>query len=191
MILRAHAWIAGQVPSGDHVRGNHTLMFLSLSPSLPLSLKKEGVYLAEEAAHVQQYVSCNVFIEGEGSLVLDQHEANDDKLDLTDYAEFVQSNPELHVLSLVLHASRHPHQLPSCSRSMQVVPLNKQITIIDSPSFIVSPLNSPTALALRSPASIEVLRPVEAASAILSQADTRQVKEPLTVSSIFFFIVSI
>ncbi|XP_045048112.2 guanine nucleotide-binding protein-like 3 isoform X2 [Desmodus rotundus] len=67
------------------------------------------------------------------------------------------------------------------TRSMQVVPLNKQITIIDSPSFIVSPLNSPTALALRSPASIEVLRPVEAASAILSQADTRQVVLKFTV----------
>ena len=35
---RAHAWVVGQVPSRGHVRGNH-LMFLSLSPSLPLSLK--------------------------------------------------------------------------------------------------------------------------------------------------------
>ncbi|XP_045687895.1 guanine nucleotide-binding protein-like 3 isoform X3 [Phyllostomus hastatus] len=67
------------------------------------------------------------------------------------------------------------------TRSMQVVPLDKQITIIDSPSFIVSPLNSPTTLALRSPASIEVLKPVEAASAILSQADTRQVVLKFTV----------
>lgn len=66
---------------------------------------------------------------------------------------------------------------------MQVVPLDKQITIIDSPSFIVSPINSPATLALRSPASIEELRPVEAASAILSQADTRQVEEPLPLSS--------
>lgn len=38
---------------------------------------------------------CNV-------MVLDKHEASDDKLDLTDCAEFVQSNPELRVLSLVL-----------------------------------------------------------------------------------------
>lgn len=68
------------------------------------------------------------------------------------------------------------------TRSMQVVPLDKQITIIDSPSFIVSPLNSPTALALRSPTSIEVLKPVEAASAILSQADTRQVVLKFTVA---------
>ena len=37
--VRAHAWVAGQVPSGGHMRGNHTLIFLSLSPSLPLSLK--------------------------------------------------------------------------------------------------------------------------------------------------------
>ncbi|XP_063113312.1 guanine nucleotide-binding protein-like 3 isoform X2 [Cavia porcellus] len=61
------------------------------------------------------------------------------------------------------------------TRSMQAVPLDKQITIIDSPSFIVSPLNSSAALALRSPASIEVVKPLEAASAILSQADARQV----------------
>ena len=33
--VRAHAWVAGQVPSGGHVRGNHTLMFLYLSFSLP------------------------------------------------------------------------------------------------------------------------------------------------------------
>ena len=37
--VRAHAWVAGQVPSGRHARGNHTLIFLSLSPSLPHSLK--------------------------------------------------------------------------------------------------------------------------------------------------------
>ncbi|XP_053456116.1 guanine nucleotide-binding protein-like 3 isoform X2 [Nycticebus coucang] len=67
------------------------------------------------------------------------------------------------------------------TRSMQVVPLDKHITIIDSPCFIVSPLNSSTALALRSPASIEVIKPMEAASAILSQADTRQVVLKYTV----------
>ena len=37
--VRAHAWVAGQVPSREHVRGNHTLIFFSLSFSLPLSLK--------------------------------------------------------------------------------------------------------------------------------------------------------
>lgn len=67
------------------------------------------------------------------------------------------------------------------TRSMQIVPLDKQITIIDSPCFIISPCNSPAALALRSPASIEVLRPVEAASAILSQADSQQVVLKYTV----------
>ncbi|XP_054991818.1 guanine nucleotide-binding protein-like 3 [Sorex araneus] len=80
-------------------------------------------------------------------------------------------------------------QEPVCSvgismgltRNMQVVPLDKQITIIDSPSIIVSPLNSTTALALRSPASIEELRPLEAASAILSRADTRQIVLKYTV----------
>lgn len=126
--------------------------------------------------------------------VLDKCEANDDKLDLTDCAESVQSNPELHVLSLTLQIDQCPHQFHRSSfRSMQVVPLDKQITIIDSPSFIVSPLNSSSALALRSPASIEVVKPMEAASAILSQADARQVKGPLLISSLepSSFIISI
>ena len=37
--VRAHAWVAGHVPSRGHIRGNHTLMSPSLSPSLPLALK--------------------------------------------------------------------------------------------------------------------------------------------------------
>ena len=38
--VRAHDWVAGQVPSRELMRGNHTLMFLSLSFSLfPFSLK--------------------------------------------------------------------------------------------------------------------------------------------------------
>ena len=36
--VRAHAWVLGQVPSVEHMRGNHTLMFLSLSSSLPSPL---------------------------------------------------------------------------------------------------------------------------------------------------------
>ena len=38
--VRAHAWIVGQVPSRGRTRGNHTLMFLSLSYSLPSPLSK-------------------------------------------------------------------------------------------------------------------------------------------------------
>ena len=38
--VRAHAWVAAHVPSGGHVRGNHTLMFLSLFFSLPSPLSK-------------------------------------------------------------------------------------------------------------------------------------------------------
>lgn len=60
------------------------------------------------------------------------------------------------------------------TRSMQAVPMDKQIAITDSPSFVVSPLNSSMALALRIPASTEVLKPLEAASAILFQADASQ-----------------
>ena len=38
--VRAHAWVAGWVSRGGRARDNHS-MFLSLSPSLPLRLKKE------------------------------------------------------------------------------------------------------------------------------------------------------
>ena len=38
--VRAHAWIAGQVPIRGHATGNHTLKFLSISLSLPLSKNK-------------------------------------------------------------------------------------------------------------------------------------------------------
>ena len=33
--VRAHAWVASQILSRGHTRGNHTLMFLSYSFSLP------------------------------------------------------------------------------------------------------------------------------------------------------------
>ena len=39
--VRAHAWVAVQVPSRGSVRGNHTRMFLSLSFSLPSLLSKQ------------------------------------------------------------------------------------------------------------------------------------------------------
>ena len=38
--VRAHAWVAGQVPRTGRSRGSHTLMFLSLSFSLPSPLSK-------------------------------------------------------------------------------------------------------------------------------------------------------
>ena len=40
--VRAHAWVAGQLPSMRRERGHHTLMFLSLSffPTSPLSKNK-------------------------------------------------------------------------------------------------------------------------------------------------------
>ena len=41
--LGTHTWVVGQVPSRGHVRGNHTLIFLSLSLSLSSpSLKKNN-----------------------------------------------------------------------------------------------------------------------------------------------------
>ena len=39
--VRAHAWVAGQVPSEGRARGSHPLLFLSLSLSFPLCLKKK------------------------------------------------------------------------------------------------------------------------------------------------------
>ena len=38
--VRAHAWVMGQVPSGGHMRGIRTLMFLPLSFSLTSTLSK-------------------------------------------------------------------------------------------------------------------------------------------------------
>ena len=45
----AHAWVVGQVPSGGCTRDNHTLVFLSLSSSLPLSLKINKLKKKEKA----------------------------------------------------------------------------------------------------------------------------------------------
>ena len=44
------SWVVGQVLSEGHVRGNHTLMFLSLSlsSSLPLSLKINKIFKKNE-----------------------------------------------------------------------------------------------------------------------------------------------
>ena len=41
-LVRAHAWVVGQIHSRGHVRGNHTLMFFSLSfsPPYPLPINK-------------------------------------------------------------------------------------------------------------------------------------------------------
>ena len=39
-LVRAHAWVVGQVPCGWCARGNHTVMLLSLSFSLPSPLSK-------------------------------------------------------------------------------------------------------------------------------------------------------
>ena len=44
-LVRAHAWVAGQVPSWGHAGGNHTLMFFSLSFSLPSPLLKINKYI--------------------------------------------------------------------------------------------------------------------------------------------------
>ena len=38
--VRAHAWVVGQVPRREHARGNYTLMFPSLSFSLPSPVQK-------------------------------------------------------------------------------------------------------------------------------------------------------
>ena len=41
-LVRTHAWVAGQIPSREHARGNHTQMFLSLCLKInKYSLKPE------------------------------------------------------------------------------------------------------------------------------------------------------
>ena len=40
----AHAWVVGQVSNRGHMRGNHTLMFLFLSPTLLLCLKINKIF---------------------------------------------------------------------------------------------------------------------------------------------------
>ena len=42
--VRAHVWVAGQVPGRGYVRGNHTLMLLSVSLFLPLCLKINKIF---------------------------------------------------------------------------------------------------------------------------------------------------
>ena len=42
--VRAHGWVVDQVPSRGHLRSNHTMMFLSLSFSLPSPLS-ENTYI--------------------------------------------------------------------------------------------------------------------------------------------------
>ena len=41
--VRPHAWVAGQVPSGELMRGNHTLMIPALSFSCPSPLSKNKI----------------------------------------------------------------------------------------------------------------------------------------------------
>ena len=54
--VRAHAWVVGRVPGGGRcMRGNNTLMLLSLSLSLPHSLKRNKYFLKNK-----EY-SCNLW----------------------------------------------------------------------------------------------------------------------------------
>ena len=55
--VRACAWVEGQVPSRGYVRGNHTLMFLALSFSLPSPVSKNKLnlkkYIKKKKHHFQ------------------------------------------------------------------------------------------------------------------------------------------
>ena len=55
--VRAHAWVAGQVPSGGRMRGNHTVMFLSLSFSLPspFSKNKENLFKINKYMQIKTF----------------------------------------------------------------------------------------------------------------------------------------
>ena len=54
--VRAHAWLAGQVPNRGRVRGNHTLIFLSLSSSFPFSLKRNNILKKIEEENSPSFV---------------------------------------------------------------------------------------------------------------------------------------
>ena len=56
--VRAHAWAVGHVPSWGHVRDNHTLMFLSLSFSLPSPLSKNKYFLKISFSSAYNWVQC-------------------------------------------------------------------------------------------------------------------------------------
>ena len=43
-LVRAHAWVVSQIPSRGCMRGNHTLMFLSLSPWKKSKGKKKKLF---------------------------------------------------------------------------------------------------------------------------------------------------
>ena len=58
--VRVHAWVAGQVPSRRNAKGNHTMMFLSLSFSLPspsLKINKQNLKREESASKVTSKVT--------------------------------------------------------------------------------------------------------------------------------------
>ena len=56
---RAHAWVAGQVPSSGRLRGNHTLMFLYF----PFLLSKNKI-LKKNNKHTHVYVCVCVCVYG-------------------------------------------------------------------------------------------------------------------------------
>ena len=54
--VRAHAWVVGHIPSRGRVRGNHTLIFLSLSSSFPFSLKRNNILKIIEEENSPSFV---------------------------------------------------------------------------------------------------------------------------------------
>lgn len=59
---------------------------------------------------------------------------------------------------------------------MQTVLIDKQIRMLDSPSIIVAPSNSPRALALRNTTDVDSGKLFEAVDAILKHCSKQQVK---------------
>ncbi|XP_007500546.1 guanine nucleotide-binding protein-like 3 isoform X1 [Monodelphis domestica] len=60
------------------------------------------------------------------------------------------------------------------TRYMQIVHIDKKITILDSPSIIASPCNSALALALRSPTNIEERETLDSVTTILEYCNKQQ-----------------
>ena len=64
--VRAHAWVAGQVPGRGHMRGNHTLLFLFLSFSFLSLLSKNKLikYFLKTVVDLHNGILCSRKKEG-------------------------------------------------------------------------------------------------------------------------------
>ena len=99
--VRAHACVAGQVPSGGRARGNHTLMFLSLSLSFSSPLKINKIFTIYIHiyihTHTHTHTHIYIYIFAQVLLFISQHKWVFLKKD---------SSIQLHILKKTVHEMR-------------------------------------------------------------------------------------